>query len=93
MGLLFGIFKLFIILFIISLVIVAVTLYRGVRFFKKMTGQGGSRRQQSQQRTTSYRTTQTSDGITIMDSRSSSEANKKIFAPDEGEYVDFDEIK
>ena len=42
-----------------------------------------------QQRTT--RTTHTSGGVTIVDHRAPEEANKKIFARDEGEYVDFTE--
>ena len=36
-------------------------------------------------------TTRTSDGVTIIDRRSPEEANKKIFAPDEGEYVEYTE--
>ena len=37
-------------------------------------------------------THRTSDGVTIIDDRSPSDANKKIFAPDEGEYVDYKEV-
>ncbi len=36
-------------------------------------------------------TTRTSDGVTIIDRRSPDETQKKIFAPDEGEYVDYKE--
>ena len=36
-------------------------------------------------------TTRTSDGVTIIDRRSPEETQKKIFAPDEGEYVEFTE--
>ena len=36
-------------------------------------------------------TTRTSDGVTIIDRRSQEETNKKIFAPDEGEYVEYRE--
>ena len=32
-----------------------------------------------------------SDGETVIDSRGTQEANKKIFSKDEGEYVDFEE--
>lgn len=39
----------------------------------------------------SGRSTRTSDGVTIIDRRSPEQANKKIFAPDEGEYVDYTE--
>lgn len=38
-----------------------------------------------------YRTAQTSDGISVEDRRTDEEASKKIFAPDEGEYVEFTE--
>ncbi len=37
------------------------------------------------------RTTTTANGVTIIDDRDPSTANKKIFAQDEGEYVDFTE--
>ena len=37
------------------------------------------------------RTTRTDDGVTIVDNRDPNAANKKIFAQDEGEYVDFTE--
>lgn len=43
-------------------------------------GQNRQRRQQT-----------TSDGVTIEDRRDPTRANKKIFARDEGEYVDFTE--
>ncbi len=36
-------------------------------------------------------TTCTSDGVTIIDRRSPKETEKKIFAPDEGEYVEYTE--
>jgi len=36
-------------------------------------------------------TTRTSDGITIIDRRPPEETEKKIFAPDEGEYVEYTE--
>lgn len=49
--------------------------------------------QQSQQKrqSTQKRTTKTADGVTIVDQRDPDKANKKIFAHDEGEYVDFTE--
>lgn len=49
--------------------------------------------QQSQQKrqSTQKRTTRTADGVTIVDQRDPDKANKKIFAHDEGEYVDFTE--
>lgn len=53
----------------------------------------GFGRQQSQQKrqSTQKRTTKTADGVTIVDQRDPDKANKKIFAHDEGEYVDFTE--
>ena len=39
----------------------------------------------------SYRTTQTGDGVSVEDRRSSEEVRQKIFAPDEGEYVEYTE--
>ena len=47
-------------------------------------------KQKSQQQQTSSRTFRTADGITITDHRTQNQ-NKKIFAQDEGEYVDFKE--
>jgi hypothetical protein len=48
-------------------------------------------RQQKQQQSTSKRTTRTADGFTIVDNRRPDQINKKIFAQDEGEYVDYTE--
>ncbi len=90
MGFILGIFKFFFIMFLIGMIALAVMLFKGVRMFKKMTKQGNNG-QQRQRRTSNYRTTQTSDGVTVEDRRSPDEAQQKIFAPDEGEYVDFKE--
>jgi len=51
----------------------------------------GSKKQQQQSNTHTRRTTRTANGVTIIDDRDPSVANKKIFAKDEGEYVDFKE--
>lgn len=40
-----------------------------------------------------HTTTRTSDGVTIIDRRSPEETQKKIFAPDEGEYVEYQETE
>ena len=37
----------------------------------------------------SHRRTRTADGVTIIDQRNPNDAEKKIFAHDEGEYVDY----
>ena len=54
-------------------------------------GNPNGRRGQSRQQNRTNRTTRTADGITITDNRQPGEANKKIFAQDEGEYVNFTE--
>ena len=90
MGFILGIFKFFFIMFLIGLIALAIMLFKGIRMFKKMTRQGNNG-QQRQRRTSSYRTTHTSDGVTVEDRRNPDEAQQKIFAPDEGEYVDFKE--
>ena len=51
------------------------------------SGRKGKQQQRQQSHTT--RTTRTADGVTIVDNRQPSEVNKKIFAHDEGEYVDY----
>ena len=48
----------------------------------------GSRKKQQQQEQ-QRRTTRTADGVTIIDDRDPSRRDKKIFAHDEGEYVDY----
>ena len=58
---------------------------KGIRQFKDAVKEQSEREASAQRR----RTTQTTDGVTIIDDRDPSEANKKIFAQDEGEYVDF----
>ena len=57
-------------------------------YFKGKGWQRSTGKQQQQQR----RTTRTADGVTIVDNRDPNAANKKIFAQDEGEYVDFKEV-
>lgn len=54
-------------------------------------GKGWQQRQDRQQDAHRRRTTQGPGGITIEDRRSPSQANKKIFTRDEGEYVEFTE--
>lgn len=51
----------------------------------------GTNRQQSQEQSSQHRTTRTAEGFTIVDRRDPNKASKKIFAPDEGEYVEFTE--
>lgn len=57
----------------------------------KTTDKKQKQKKQNQQQS-SNRTFRTADGITITDQRNS-HRDKKIFAQDEGEYVDFKEVK
>lgn len=54
-------------------------------------GAGDRQKQKQQQQQQSPRTTRTADGLTITDNRHPDKASKKIFAQDEGEYVEFTE--
>ena len=56
-------------------------------YFKGTTNKSSGRRQESH--TQQRHTTRTADGVTIVDNRDPNTTNKKIFAQDEGEYVDF----
>jgi hypothetical protein len=60
-------------------------------YFKGNPNSWKKRGQQQKQHQQAARTTRTSDGVTIVDNRQPSEVNKKIFAQDEGEYVEFSE--
>lgn len=90
-GLLF--FVLFVLLSVALFVVILVM--RGIRSVRRFFHIGGSDSQRAtssgQQQQSAYRYTRTSDGIIITDHRSPDEANKKIFAPDEGEYVEYTE--
>ena len=86
----------FVLFFLLAIVLfVGVLVLRGLQKVRRFFHIGGadSRRTTSSgpQQQTAYRQTRTSDGIIITDHRSSDEANKKIFAPDEGEYVEYTE--
>ena len=60
-------------------------------YFKGSGTQQQARPNQGRQRQQASRTTiHTADGVTIVDERTP-QSNKKIFAQDEGEYVDFTE--
>ena len=59
-------------------------------YFKGTTNKSSGRQQkeQSQQR----HATRTAEGVTIVDNRDPNTSNKKIFAQDEGEYVEYKEL-
>ena len=59
-------------------------------YFKTTDKNQKQKKQKKNQQQTSSRTFRTADGITITDQRTSNR-DKKIFAQDEGEYVDFKE--
>ena len=59
-------------------------------YFKTTDKNQKQKKQKKNQQQTSSRTFRTADGITITDQRNS-HREKKIFAQDEGEYVDFKE--
>ena len=78
---------------VVALVVVAAVVYRlyrrirkNVRDFAQQSGfaQGSGSED-------SFSSTTTEDGDTIIDTRRPQDVNKKIFAKDEGEYVDFKE--
>ena len=60
-------------------------------YFKGSGWQHTQQQQQQQQQSKTQRTTRTADGVTIVDRRDPQKTDKKIFAQDEGEYVDFTE--
>ncbi|MBU3855743.1 MAG: DUF4834 family protein [Candidatus Phocaeicola excrementipullorum] len=77
-------------IFLFVLIIGAVILLRVVKGFfsigKKMTGQDFSRERRSQ-------TAGTADYSNAAQKQKTSKKKKKVFDDDEGEYVDFEEIK
>ena len=75
---------------VIGMLVVFYYVRKGINYFRSFgNGQtngeafGGQGRQRQRQTTTG--------GVTIEDRRDPDRANKKIFAQDEGEYVDFTE--
>ncbi len=60
-------------------------------YFKGNPNGWRERAQTRQQQQSTRRTTKTSAGVTIIDNRDPSVANKKIFSQNEGEYVDYTE--
>ena len=75
-------------------------IYLRVKRMTKQFRNGTNRRQQQQNSTagsTKRRSAEYDDGVVVeeelYDERSPRQANRKIFAKDEGEYVDFEEEK
>ena len=64
---------------------------KGIRFIRRFTT-GGIGDEDLKRTSGKYYTRTNSDGVTIIDHRDPDTVNKKIFAQDEGEYVDFKEV-
>ena len=98
-------FKLFFLFIIMPVLIIFLVggftvfkfLFRVKQMSKQFGANGGFQQQQrSQQRSqqlSQQRTNATSADETLYDSRSSEDRNKKIFAKEDGEYVDYEEVK
>ena len=102
-------FKLFFLFIIMPVLIIFLVggftvfkfLFRVKRMSKQFGANGGFQQQQrSQQRSqrrsqqrAQQRTNAASADETLYDSRSTEDRNKKIFAKEDGEYVDYEEVK
>lgn len=98
-------FKLFFLFIIMPVLIIFLVggftvfkfLFRVKQMSKQYGANGGFQQQQrSQQRSqqrAQRRPNAASADETLYDSRSSEDRNKKIFAKEEGEYVDYEEVK
>lgn len=64
--------------------------FKGSGTTRKGTGPRPDQRQRAQQQAREQQRTTTSEGVTIIDERSTDE-RRKIFTQDEGEYVEFTE--
>lgn len=98
-------FKLFFLFIIMPVLIIFLVggftvfkfLFRVKQMSKQFGANGGFQQQQrSQQRSqqrAQRRPNATSADETLYDSRSTEDRNKKIFAKEDGEYVDYEEVK
>ncbi len=98
-------FKLFFLFIIMPVLIIFLvggfTVFKFLFRVKQMSKQFGAnggfqqqhRSQQRSQQRAQQRTNATSADETLYDSRSTEDRNKKIFAKEEGEYVDYEEVK
>ena len=72
-------------------------LFRVKQMSKQFGANGGYQQQQRSQRRSQQRAQQRTNNAsadeTLYDSRSTEDRNKKIFAKEEGEYVDYEEVK
>lgn len=98
-------FKLFFLFIIMPVLIIFLvggfTVFKFLFRVKQMSKQNGAngsfqqqqRSQQRSQQRAQQRTNATSADETLYDSRSTEDRNKKIFAKEDGEYVDYEEVK
>lgn len=98
-------FKLFFLFIIMPVLIIFLVggftvfkfLFRVKQMSKQFGANGGYQQQQRSQRRSQQRAQQRTNNAsadeTLYDSRSSEDRNKKIFAKEEGEYVDYEEVK
>lgn len=97
-------FKLFFLFIIMPVLIIFLVggftvfkfLFRVKQMSKQFGANGGFQQQRSQHRSqqrAQQRTNATSADETLYDSRSTEDRNKKIFAKEDGEYVDYEEVK
>lgn len=94
-------FKLFFLFIIMPVLIIFLVggftvfkfLFRVKQMSKQYGANGGFQQQQRSQQRAQQRTNATSADETLYDSRSTEDRNKKIFAKEDGEYVDYEEVK
>lgn len=98
-------FKLFFLFIIMPVLIIFLVggftvfkfLFRVKQMSKQFGANGGYQQQQRSQRRSQQRAQQRTNNAsadeTLYDSRSSEDRNKKIFAKEDGEYVDYEEVK
>lgn len=98
-------FKLFFLFIIMPILIIFLVggftvfkfLFRVKQMSKQFGANGGYQQQQRSQRRSQQRAQQRTNNAsadeTLYDSRSTEDRNKKIFAKEEGEYVDYEEVK
>lgn len=68
-------------------------LFRVKQMSKQFGANGGFQQQQRSQQRSQRRSNAASADETLYDSRSTEDRNKKIFAKEDGEYVDYEEVK
>lgn len=98
-------FKLFFLFIIMPVLIIFLVggftvfkfLFRVKQMSKQFGPNGGYQQQQRSQRRSQQRAQQRTNNAsadeTLYDSRSTEDRNKKIFAKEEGEYIDYEEVK